>query len=70
MVLKNGRSLTRTILDGRDVLLTGLGLAAFMLILLLAPTSGTELNFRPSPELTILLGLVPFFIDPGPLASF
>lgn len=53
--------LTRSMLDGRDPLPAGLGLAAFMLIRLLTPVSGTMLVLRPSPELTTLVGLATFF---------
>ncbi len=56
--------LTRTMLDGLDVGLdplgTGLGLAAFILILFPTPESGTKLGLLPGPGATILLGLLPF----------
>ena len=55
-------TLTRSKLEGRD-LGAGLGLAAFELILLPWPTSGTALILLPSPELTTLLGLAAFFTD-------
>lgn len=48
-------------LEGRD-LVAGLGLEEFMLTLLAPPTSGTELNLRPAPVLTTLLGLGAFLV--------
>lgn len=50
-------------LDGRD-LVAGLGLAAFMLILLLAAGSGAVDILRPTPEPTTLLGLPGLFAAP------
>jgi hypothetical protein len=47
-------------LDGRDPLAAGLGLAAFMLIRFPTPLSGTMLVLLPSPELTTLFGLAAF----------
>jgi hypothetical protein len=57
-------------LDGRDVLPAGLGLAAFMLIRFPAPGSGTELVLRPKAEPPTLLGPVVFFTAADPFGGF
>lgn len=50
-------------LEGRDFV-AGVGLTEFTLTLFDAPTSGTELKRRPTPELATLLGLAGFLARP------
>jgi hypothetical protein len=61
---------TRSMLDGRDVLPAGLGLAAFILIRFPDPGSGTELILRPRAGPPTLLGLVGFFRAAYPFRGF
>lgn len=62
------KKLTLSMLEGLDVLAAGLGLAAFMLILLLAPGSGIELNRFAWPG-AILVGLAGRFAAPLPFVA-